>query len=148
MTENPCVPGSIPGPGTNICFKIQALTTPSVARAFLIRCLFLVLCNLFCLVTKVLFSSCQFINFIQEKVLRKVTVPSFIEKQGQYLSCIVSYTKVNGRPPAEADLQRYFKVTPPTVHQMVVSLDNLGLIKRIPGVGRSIEVLLPPKYQT
>jgi hypothetical protein len=25
-TENPCVPGSIPGPGTNICVKNQALT--------------------------------------------------------------------------------------------------------------------------
>ena len=76
--------------------------------------------------------------------MSKATVPSFTEKQGQYLSYIVSYTKVNGRPPAEADLQRYFKVTAPTVHQMVVRLDNLGLIKRIPGVGRSIQVLLPP----
>ncbi|MCK5515413.1 MAG: hypothetical protein KAI39_00960 [Desulfobulbaceae bacterium] len=73
----------------------------------------------------------------------KKATSKFTEKQGQYLSYIVFYTKVNGRPPAEADLQRYFKVTPPTVHQMVVRLDNLGLIKRIPGVGRSIQVLLP-----
>ena len=76
------------------------------------------------------------------EALKKAT-SKFTEKQGQYLSYIVFYTKVNGRPPAEADLQRYFKVTPPTVHQMVVRLDNLGLIKRIPGVGRSIQVLLP-----
>lgn len=79
---------------------------------------------------------------IQGEVLGKVTTASFTEKQGQYLSYIVFYTKVNGRPPAEADLQRYFKVTPPTVHQMVVRLDSLGLIKRIPGVGRSIQVLV------
>jgi len=75
--------------------------------------------------------------------LSKPTAATFTEKQGQYLSYIVFYTKVNGRPPAEADLQRYFKVTPPTVQQMVVRLDNFGLIKRIPGVGRSIQVLVP-----
>ena len=78
------------------------------------------------------------------EVLSKPTAAGFTEKQGQYLSYIVFYTKVNGRPPAEADLQQYFKVTPPTVHQMIVRLDSLGLIKRIPGVGRSIQVLLPP----
>jgi len=60
--------------------------------------------------------------------LRKATEINFTEKQGQYLSYIVFYTKVNGRPPAEADLQRYFKVTPPTVHQMVVRLDNLEMV--------------------
>ena len=75
--------------------------------------------------------------------MSKPTAAGFTEKQGQYLSCIVAYTKVNGRPPAEADLQQYFKVTPPTVHQMIVRLDGLGLIKRIPGVGRSIQVLVP-----
>jgi Mn-dependent DtxR family transcriptional regulator len=40
-------------------------------------------------------------------------------------------------------MQKYFKVTPPTVHQMVVKLDSLGLINRIPGVGRSVQVLVP-----
>ena len=75
--------------------------------------------------------------------MRKATTVSFTEKQGQYLAYIVFYTKINGRPPAEGDMQKYFKVTPPTVHQMVVRLDSLGLIKRIPGVGRSIQVLVP-----
>ena len=28
-------------------------------------------------------------------------------KQGQYLAFIHYYTKVNGKPPAEADMQRY-----------------------------------------
>src|SRR5580765_2664444 len=31
---------------------------------------------------------------------------------GQYLACIHAYTLVPGRPPAEADLQRFFRVTP------------------------------------
>jgi Mn-dependent DtxR family transcriptional regulator len=67
----------------------------------------------------------------------------FTEKQGQYLAFIYYYTKVNGRPPAEADMQRYFRVMPPSVHQMVVTLELNGLIERIPGQGRSIRPLIP-----
>lgn len=66
----------------------------------------------------------------------------FTEKQGQYLAFIYYYRKVNGRPPAEADMQRYFRVTPPSVHQMVVTLELNGLIERIPGQGRSIRLLI------
>ncbi|MGH7644651.1 MAG: SWIM zinc finger family protein [Gemmatimonadales bacterium] len=63
--------------------------------------------------------------------------------QAQYLAFIQAYVQLNGRPPAEADLQRYFKVTPPTVHQMVVTLDKKGWIARTPGRARSIKVLIP-----
>jgi Mn-dependent DtxR family transcriptional regulator len=62
--------------------------------------------------------------------------------QGQYLAFIYAYTRVLGRPPAEADIQRYFKVTPPTVHQMLITLERKGLIQRKPGVARSIELLV------
>jgi len=44
----------------------------------------------------------------------------FTPKQGQYLAFIHAYTLVNGRPPAEADMMRFFQVTPPSVHQMVL----------------------------
>ena len=67
----------------------------------------------------------------------------YTPKQGQYLAFIYYYTKLNGRPPAQTDMQRYFKVTPPTVHQMVLKLDELGLIARTPRQARSIRVLLP-----
>jgi hypothetical protein len=50
----------------------------------------------------------------------------FTPKQGQYLAFIHAYTLVNGRPPAEADLMRFFRVTPPTVHQMVLNLEKAG----------------------
>ena len=70
-------------------------------------------------------------------------MPRYTPKQGQYLAFIYYYTKLNGRPPAEADMQRYFKVTPPTVHQMVLKLEELGLIARTPRQARSIRVLLP-----
>ncbi len=68
----------------------------------------------------------------------------FTEKQGQYLAFIHNYIKVNERPPAEADMQRYFSVSPPTVHQMVVKLEALGLIERQLGVARSIKLLVDP----
>ena len=71
--------------------------------------------------------------------------PSFTSKQGQYLAFIYAYTQVNGRPPAEADLQRFFRVTPPSVHQMVLALERAGLIRRQPGVARSVHVLVDPK---
>ena len=71
---------------------------------------------------------------------------SFTDKQGQYLAFIYAYTCVNGRPPAQADMQRYFRVTPPTVHQMVLTLERAGLIRRQPGLARSIEVLVAPEY--
>jgi repressor LexA len=33
----------------------------------------------------------------------------YTQKQGQYLAFIYNYTKTNGRPPAEADMRRYFR---------------------------------------
>jgi len=70
------------------------------------------------------------------------SAPGFTAKQGQYLAFIHAYTQVLGRPPAEADLQRHFQVTPPSVHQMVLTLERQGLIRRQPGVARSIKVLI------
>ena len=68
---------------------------------------------------------------------------SYSAKQGQYLAFIYYYTKLNGRPPAEADLERYFRTSAPAVHQMVVMLEKRGFIKRRPGQARSIRLLLP-----
>lgn len=68
----------------------------------------------------------------------------FTLKQGQYLAFIHAYSRIFGRPPAEADMQRHFRVTPPTVHQMVLTLDRVGLITRRPGVARTIELLIDP----
>ena len=56
----------------------------------------------------------------------------FTPRQGQYLAFIHAYTLVNGRPPAEADMQRFFRVTPPSVYQMVLTLERDGLISRRP----------------
>lgn len=71
--------------------------------------------------------------------------PSFTEKQGQYLAFIYAYTQVLGRPPPEADMQRHFRVSPPSVHQMVLTLERAGLIQRQPGALRSIHLLVHPE---
>jgi len=69
----------------------------------------------------------------------------FTAKQGQYLAFIHAYTRLNRRPPAEADMQRYFRVTPPPVHQMVLTLERRGFIRRQPAVARGIEMLIDPE---
>lgn len=67
----------------------------------------------------------------------------FTEKQGQYLAFIHTYVLLNRQPPAEADFQRFFCVTPPSVHQMIIQLERLGFIRRTPRRARSIELLVP-----
>jgi Mn-dependent DtxR family transcriptional regulator len=67
----------------------------------------------------------------------------FTETQGQYLAFIHAYALVNGRPPAEADMQRFFAVTPPSVHSMIKELERRGLITRVPRQPRSITIAVP-----
>jgi Mn-dependent DtxR family transcriptional regulator len=67
----------------------------------------------------------------------------FTDKQGQYLAFIHTYVLLNRQPPAEADFQRFFCVTAPSVHQMIVQLERRGFIRRTPRQARSIELLLP-----
>ena len=67
---------------------------------------------------------------------------AFTAKQGQYLAFIYNYTKIHGRAPAESDLERYFRVSPPVVQQMIKTLERNGLIGRTPGQARSIRLLI------
>jgi DNA-binding MarR family transcriptional regulator len=76
---------------------------------------------------------------------RSLRAKGFTEKQGQYLAFIYTYSHMFRRPPAETDLQRHFQVSPPSVHQMIVTLERNGLIRRQPGVARTIQVLVDPK---
>jgi len=72
-----------------------------------------------------------------------VTKKAYTAKQRQYLAYIFYYTKIHGVGPAESDMQNYFKVSPPSIHQMVVTLESNGFIERVPGKGRSIRLLIP-----
>ena len=71
---------------------------------------------------------------------------TYTPKQGQYLAFIHAYTRLHRRPPAEADIQQYFGVSPPSVHQMMFTLERAGFIARQPGVPRSIEMLIAPQH--
>ena len=70
---------------------------------------------------------------------------TFTPKQGQYLAFINLYMRLHRRPPAETDMQQYFRVSPPSVHQMVLTLERRGFIRRQPRTARSIELLVDPK---
>jgi len=71
--------------------------------------------------------------------------PSFTAKQGQYLAFIYNYSKIHRRAPAESDLQLYFQVSPPAVHDMIKTLERNGLIERTPGQARSIRLCVQPE---
>ena len=66
----------------------------------------------------------------------------FTAKQGQYLAFVYYYSKIHGMPPAEADFRRFFRVTPPVVHQMIKTLHARGFIDREPGKARTIRLRL------
>lgn len=61
------------------------------------------------------------------------------------MAFIYVYSRMFRRTPAEADMQRHFRVSPPSVHQMVLTLERAGLIRRQPGVARSIQLLVTPE---
>ena len=63
-------------------------------------------------------------------------------KQGRYLAFINQYTSLHGVAPAEHEMQEFLHVSPPAVHQMVLTLERKGLIERTPGEARSIKVLV------
>jgi SOS-response transcriptional repressor LexA len=73
------------------------------------------------------------------------TSPAFTDKQGRYLAFIDAYRRVHGIAPGERDMQNKFRVSPPTVHQMILRLERAGFIRRQPGVARSIELLVDHK---
>jgi repressor LexA len=70
---------------------------------------------------------------------------AFTPKQGQYLAFIHTYELLNRQAPAEADFQRFFLVSPPTVHQMLNTLEKHGWISRVPRQARSTRLLVPPE---
>jgi LexA DNA binding domain-containing protein len=72
--------------------------------------------------------------------------PAFTGKQGQYLAFIYYYTKLHRQAPAESDLERYFRVSAPAIHDMIKTLERNGLIERTPGRARSIRLLVQPEH--
>jgi Plasmid pRiA4b ORF-3-like protein/LexA DNA binding domain len=67
----------------------------------------------------------------------------FTPTQGRYLAFIHAYTGLHGIPPAESDIAAAMCVSPPSVNQMVKTLEKKGLILRHPGQARSLQILIP-----
>jgi len=80
---------------------------------------------------------------VEASVHAEKTKARYTPTQGRYLAFIDSYTRLHGRPPAEAEMEQYFQVAYSSVHQMVLTLEKRGLISRTPWEARSIRVLLP-----
>jgi len=69
-------------------------------------------------------------------------MPTFTPTQGRYLSFIHAYIEGFGLPPAETEIAEAMGVQPPSVNGMMKTLEKKQLIRRTPGVARSIEILV------
>jgi hypothetical protein len=67
----------------------------------------------------------------------------FTPTQGRYLAFIHAYIDRHGYPPAEAEIAVAMCVSPPSVNQMVKTLEKKGLLLRQPGQPRSLRILIP-----
>ena len=67
----------------------------------------------------------------------------FTPTQGRYLAFVHAYTRLHGYPPAEAEIAAAMCDSPPSVNQMVKTLEKRGLISRQPGLPRTTQVLVP-----
>ena len=76
----------------------------------------------------------RIVNFSSSQRFTVVVMKkTYTDKQGQYLAFIYYYSKIHGCSPSEAEMQQYFRVSPPAVHHMVLTLEARGLIARGPG---------------
>lgn len=66
----------------------------------------------------------------------------FTPTQGRYLSYIHAFTAGFGFPPSELEIAEALGVSSPSVNQMVKTLEKKGLIRRQPGVPRTIHILV------
>jgi MarR family len=83
---------------------------------------------------------CLDVTVLTEKPSRKPrNVPN--ATQARYLDYIEAYTKLHRQSPSQAEIQKYLQVTPPTVHQMILRLEKLGFLTRVPGQARSLNVV-------
>jgi repressor LexA len=128
------------GKGWKTCFWFSRLSTD---RHFHSLCAFVVWSNRDCEAEWCPGRVLAIVSWAVEYNRAAVTKKPFTAKQGQYLAFIFYYTKIHGFAPAESDMQSYFKVSPPSVHQMVLALEANGFIDRVPGRGRSIRLLIP-----
>src|SRR5712692_7067597 len=69
--------------------------------------------------------------------------PAFTTRQGEYLNFIHRYTQRFGVAPSFEEVGNHFGTTPPSVNNMIKTLCARGLLSKLPGVARSMRVLVP-----
>src|SRR2546421_7506263 len=74
---------------------------------------------------------------------RTRVVADFTPTQGRYLAFIQAYIGQHGYPPAESEIAAAMCVSPPSVNQMVKTLEKRGLVLRHPGQPRALQILVP-----
>ena len=67
----------------------------------------------------------------------------FTSRQGQVLAFIHGYITKHGVAPSFEEIAAHFGTTSPSVNGMIKTLERRGLLSRIPGVARSLRVLVP-----
>lgn len=67
----------------------------------------------------------------------------FTARQGQFLAFIHGFIARRGIAPSFEEIGSHFGTTLPSVNTMVKTLERNGLISRVPGVARSLRVLVP-----
>ena len=67
----------------------------------------------------------------------------YTKRQAEYVAFIYYYTKIHGRAPAEHEIMDHFRISPASVHQMILNLEKNGLISRVAGQARSIRIVVP-----
>jgi repressor LexA len=67
----------------------------------------------------------------------------FTERQGEFLAFIYRFTVHYGAAPSFEQIADHFGVSSPSVNGMIKTLERRGLLSRVPGVARSLRVLVP-----
>ena len=67
---------------------------------------------------------------------------NYTKKQGQYLSFLYYYKKLNKISPAHHDFQRYFEANPASVNSMLKTLERKGYLTKEAGKARSLKLVL------
>lgn len=71
-----------------------------------------------------------------------MTAP-FTARQGEFLAFIHGFTARHGVAPSFEEIAAHFGISSPSVNGMIKTLERRELLSRLPGVARSLRVLVP-----
>ncbi len=72
-----------------------------------------------------------------------INSPTFTQRQGMVLAFIHAFVQRRGMAPSYEEIAGHFGISSPSVNGMIKTLERRGLLSRVPGVARSLRVLVP-----